>query len=158
MRLSTQSLMIILQVISVEEGDALELKLTINLKPNQQTSGSFAANIGHFHVLVLHRVIRLLQVISRYHRVNLHFCFYFQFYVSPLDFMRLLGNLVQAFHWLIGPSLKIFLDKEKFVDLKFKMEGPTFIVPEGRENPQVLAFYLGEMSTLCGSDKNFQHC
>ena len=50
------------KVLSVEEGDALELKITINLKENQQTSGSFAANIGHFHILVLHRVTRLLQV------------------------------------------------------------------------------------------------
>ena len=54
--------MMMCQVVSVEEGDALELKITINLKKNQQTSGSFAANIGHFHILLLHRVIRLLQV------------------------------------------------------------------------------------------------
>ena len=115
----------------MEEGDALELKITINLKENQQTSGSFAANIGHFHILVLHRVTRLLQ-----------------FYFSPLDFWMLVGSLVRAFHWMIGPSLKIFLNKEKFVDIKFKIEGPTFIIPEGRENPHVIAISLGKIIML----------
>ena len=57
----------------------------------------------------------------------------------------LVGSLVRAFHWMIGPSLKIFLNKEKFVDIKFKMEGPTFIIPEGRENPQVIAISLGKI-------------
>ena len=57
----------------------------------------------------------------------------------------LVGSLVRAFHWMIGPSLKIFLNKEKFVDIKFKIEGPTFIIPEGRENPQVIAISLGIM-------------
>ena len=57
----------------------------------------------------------------------------------------LVGSMVRAFHWMIGPSLKIFLNKEKFVDIKFKIEGPTFIIPEGRENPHVVAISLGKI-------------
>ena len=60
------------KVISVEEGDALELKITINLKLNQQTSGSFAANVGHFHILILHRVVRLLQVVIVVHSISIN--------------------------------------------------------------------------------------
>ena len=60
----------------------------------------------------------------------------------------LVGSLVRAFHWMIGPSLKIFLNKEKFVDIKLNMEGPTFIIPEGRENPQVIAFSLGKKGKM----------
>ena len=65
----------------------------------------------------------------------------------------LVGSLVRAFHWMIGPSLKIFLNKEKFVDIKFKIEGPTFIIPEGRENPQVIAISLGIIIMHCHYDE-----
>ena len=64
----------------------------------------------------------------------------------------LVGSMVRAFHWMIGPSLKIFLNKEKFVDIKFKIEGPTFIIPEGRENPQVIAVSLGTMELTSTSN------
>ena len=50
------------QIISVEDGDALDIKITLNLKNKFGSSGCFAANIGNFHVLILHRVVRLFQV------------------------------------------------------------------------------------------------
>ena len=47
----------------MEDGDALDLKLSINLKQNQNSSGSISASVGNLQILVLHRIIRIFQVL-----------------------------------------------------------------------------------------------
>jgi hypothetical protein len=48
--------------LSVEEGDALDLKISINLKKEQEVAGSLSVNVGNIQILLLHRVMRLVQV------------------------------------------------------------------------------------------------
>ena len=67
-------------------------------------------------------------------------------YFSPMNLEKLIKILVGSVHWIIGPSLKDFLHEEKYVNIKFTMEGPTFIVPESRENPQMIAVHLGKIT------------
>ena len=48
---------------------------------------------------------------------------------------------------MIGQSLKALLSAEdKFVNIKFNMEGPTLLLPESRENPDLIALYFGNIS------------
>ena len=48
----------------MEDGDALDLKLSINLKQNQNSNGSISASVGNLQILVLHRIIRIFQVLT----------------------------------------------------------------------------------------------
>ena len=34
--------------------------------------------------------------------------------------------------------------KDKYFEINFKIDGPTFQFPESRENPQLLVLYLGK--------------
>lgn len=53
--------------------------------------------------------------------------------------------LISAFHWILGPSMKVLLSDEKYIDMKISMDGPTLLVPELKENPQLFTFYLGNI-------------
>ena len=52
--------------MSIEDGDALDLKITINLKKGQEVAGSLSAKVGNVQILLLHRVMRLVQVSVRH--------------------------------------------------------------------------------------------
>ena len=67
-------------------------------------------------------------------------------YLSPMNLEKVMKILVGSVHWAVGPSLKDFLCEEKYVNIKFNMEGPTFIIPESRENPQMIAVHLGRIT------------
>ena len=67
-------------------------------------------------------------------------------FFSPMNMEKLIKIIVGSIHWMIGPSLKDFLHEEKYVNIKFFMEGPTFIIPESRENPQLIAVHLGKIT------------
>ena len=129
-----------MQILSIEDGNALDFKVTINLKENQTVAGSLAANIGNIHILLLHRVIRLIQVgRETIHNSDVSL----QLYLMPLEVKQALKMLVSCFHWALGPSFKIITTGEKFVEMKVTMDGPTILIPETKENPQLFTFYLG---------------
>ena len=67
-------------------------------------------------------------------------------YLSPMNLEKVMKIVVGSVHWAVGPSLKDFLCEEKYVNIKFNMEGPTFIIPESRENPQMIAVHLGRIT------------
>ena len=63
----------------------------------------------------------------------------------PLEVGKVSSLLISAFHWILGPSMKVLLSDEKYIEMKISMDGPTFLVPEMKENPQLFTFYLGNM-------------
>ena len=89
------------QILSVEEGDAVNLKITINLKKEEKSAGSLTLTLGNFHILLLHRVLRLIQM-----------------YLSPLDLSKAWRRFVPIIHWVLGPSLRVFQSKDKHIDVK----------------------------------------
>ena len=110
----------------------MNLKIIINLKKDQEVAGSLAANVGNVQILLLHRVIRLAQL-----------------YLMPLEIGKVASMIVSGCHWVLGPSIKTLLSNDKFINIKFTMDGPTFHVPEMKENPQLLTFYLGNIIYIC---------
>ena len=117
------------QIICVDEGEALDLKVTINLKKEEDSAGSLSINIGNFHILILHRVLRLLQL-----------------FLSPLDFPKTIGKFAKVCHWLFGNSLKTLQEEKRHIIYKFKMDGPHFLMPDTKENSGFLMLYLGKVS------------
>ena len=63
----------------------------------------------------------------------------------PLEVGKVCSLLISAFHWILGPSMKVLLSDEKYIHMKISMDGPTFLVPELKENPQLFTFYLGNI-------------
>ena len=59
---------------------------------------------------------------------------------------KVLGLCISPLNKVLGPSLASFKREKKLIDIKFKMEGPTIIVPESRENPKFLAIDLGKVT------------
>ena len=47
---------------------------------------------------------------------------------------------------MAGQKTRTFMTEEIYADIKFRIEGPTFIIPESRENPHFLAVHLGKIS------------
>ena len=113
----------------MEEGDALEMKITINLRKEEAAAGSLNLTMGNIQILLLHRVLRLIQM-----------------YFSPLDLKKVSGRILSTLHWVIGPSLKVLQNKEKHIGVKIKMDGPTLILPEQKENQDLFSIYLGQVS------------
>ena len=113
----------------MEEGDALEMKITINLRKEEASAGSLNLTMGNIQILLLHRVLRLIQM-----------------YFSPLDLKKVSGRILSTLHWVVGPSLKVLQNKEKHIGVKIKMDGPTLILPEQKENQDLFSIYLGQVS------------
>ena len=90
-----------LKILSVEEGEALDLKITINLRKEEASAGSLNLTMGNIQILLLHRVLRLIQM-----------------YFSPLDLKKVSGRILSTLHWVIGPSLKVLQNKEKHIGVK----------------------------------------
>ena len=63
----------------------------------------------------------------------------------PLEVGTVVNNVISICHWLLGPSIKVLVNNDKFINIKFTMDGPTFLVPELKENPQLFTFYLGNI-------------
>lgn len=80
--------------------------------------------------------------------------FLFQIYFSPLTLEQVVKVLFSPINKICGQRLQNFVTEEKKVDIKFKMEGPLFIVPESRENPKFLAIDMGKISAdnMFGND------
>ena len=47
---------------------------------------------------------------------------------------------------MAGQNTRTLLTDEKYADIKFRIEGPTFIIPESREAPHFLAVNMGQIS------------
>ena len=105
------------------------MKITINLKKEELSAGSLNLSIGNLQLLVLHRVLRLLQL-----------------YLSPLDLHRTWSLVLPVLHWAVGPSLRVFQSRDKYISVKVKMDGPTLLIPEMKENPHLFSVYLGKVS------------
>ena len=105
------------------------MKITINLRKEEASAGSLNVTMGNIQVLLLHRVLRLVQM-----------------YFSPLDLRKVSGRILSTLHWLVGPSLKVLQNKEKHIGVKIKMDGPTLILPEQKENQDLFSIYLGQVS------------
>ena len=58
----------------------------------------------------------------------------------------LISKLAKPFSWIVEPSLKVFKQDEKYIDIKLKIDGPTFVFPESRENHHLIAVYLGKIT------------
>ena len=69
-----------------------------------------------------------------------------QIFFSPLTLDSIVTGVMSPLIWLAGNNTRTFMTEEKYADIKFRIEGPTFIIPESRENPQFLAVYLGKIS------------
>ena len=107
----------------------MDMKITINLRKEEASAGSLNVTMGNIQVLLLHRVLRLVQM-----------------YFSPLDLRKVSGRILSTLHWLVGPSLKVLQNKEKHIGVKIKMDGPTLILPEQKENQDLFSIYLGQVS------------
>ena len=105
------------------------MKITINLRKEEASAGSLNVTMGNIQVLLLHRVLRLVQM-----------------YFSPLDLRKVSGRILSTIHWVVGPSLKVLQNKEKHIGVKIKMDGPTLILPEQKENQDLFSIYLGQVS------------
>ena len=71
--------------------------------------------------------------------------FIVQLYLMPLEVGKVSSYLLSASHWLLGPSIKVFLSDDKYIDIKIKMDGPTLLIPEMKENPELFSVYLGNL-------------
>ena len=107
----------------------MDLKITINLRKEEASAGSLNLTMGNLQVLLLHRVLRLVQM-----------------YFSPLDLKKVFARSLRVLHWIFGPSLKVLQSKEKHIGVKIKMDGPTLILPEQKENQDLFSIYLGQVS------------
>ena len=63
----------------------------------------------------------------------------------PLEVEKVSSMILSACHWILGPSIKVLLHDDKYIDIKFKMDGPTLLIPEMKENPQLFTVYLGNL-------------
>ena len=132
--------------MSVEEGDALDLKITINLRKDQEVAGSLAVNVGNIQILLLHRVMRLVQVgMNAFAGNSKKMSHFSKLFLMPLEVGKVSSLLISAFHWILGPSMKVLLSDEKYIDMKISIDGPTLLVPELKENPQLFTLYLGNI-------------
>ena len=113
----------------MEDGDAFDLKITINLKKNELSAGSLNLSVGNVHILLLHRVIRLLQL-----------------YLSPINLNKVWSRLLPSLHWCIGPSLRVLQSRDRHIIVRIKMDGPTLLIPEMKENHHLYSIYLGKIS------------
>ena len=71
---------------------------------------------------------------------------FLQIFFSPLTLESIVSIVMSPLIWLAGQNTRTFMTEEKYADIKFRIEGPTFIIPESRENPQFLAVHLGKIS------------
>ena len=63
----------------------------------------------------------------------------------PLEVGKVSSLLISAFHWILGPSMKVLLSDEKYIEMKISMDDPTFLVAESKENPLLFTFYPSNM-------------
>jgi hypothetical protein len=117
------------QILSVEDGDAIDLKIKISLRKDDPAAGSVSLTVGSLQLLLHHRVLRLLRL-----------------YLSPLDLAGSWARVLALATWILGPGIKILSSRERHVSLRVKMDGPTLLVPEMKENHNLLSLYLGKVS------------
>ena len=117
------------QILGVEEGDALDLKITINLRKGDASAGSLQVAVGSLQLLLLHRVLRLVQL-----------------YLCPLDLEKVCSRLLPAALWLLGPSIRILQSRDRHIGIKVKVDGATLLLPEMKENQHLFCINLGKVS------------
>ena len=64
----------------------------------------------------------------------------------PLEVGKVSSMFLSACHWILGPSMKVLISNDKYIDIKFNMDGPTLLIPEMKENPQLFTVYLGNLT------------
>ncbi|XP_023343760.1 uncharacterized protein LOC111713174 [Eurytemora carolleeae] len=110
------------KIMWLEEGNMLEMRLVLNLSKNAENGGFLNINIGNIHLLILHRVYRLLQM-----------------YCAPVPLNLIYLKLRKIKNKLPSPSFSPIPS----LGLKVSMEGPTFIIPVSRDTQDTISVYSG---------------
>ena len=69
---------------------------------------------------------------------------FFQLYLSAIRLTKLAAKISKFTTTVTGYTIHKFKLFHKFLELKVNVDGPTIVLPETKESPEVIKCYLGK--------------